>query len=192
LRGNSGIKAFRRFSDSPTGRQIIRERRILLDTLSDRARLTGLPEESVGRSYFTFMESENLSPTGLVEASEAWEIEPLPPEVALFRSRMRDAHDLTHILTGYGRDRLGELCLLAFMHDHSRQLGQLLVLALAWKHLKKAGHRAVIQAWRHGRRACWLLDQDYEALLPRPLADVRHELNIQEPSLYRAAIAGTF
>ena len=28
--------------------------------------------------------------------------------------RLRDIHDLFHVITGYGRDALGELCLLAF------------------------------------------------------------------------------
>lgn len=189
LRGRSGINTFRRFAASPTGARVIREKRRLLDTLSDRAQLAGLPKESFGRCYFDFMEKEQLTAEGLVQASQSWETEPVPPEVELFRARMRDAHDLTHVLTGYGRDRLGELCLLAFMHAHNRNLGALLIVMMSLRRIPRPARRAVIQAWRNGRKARWLQDQDYEALLPRPLEEVRRELHIADPSRYRAVTA---
>ena len=44
LRGKSGIKAFRRFAASPTGIEVLREKRQLLATLSDRTRLAAMPE----------------------------------------------------------------------------------------------------------------------------------------------------
>jgi hypothetical protein len=84
--------------------------------------------------------------------------------VTLFRNRMRDAHDLTHILTGYGRDPLGELCLLAFMNRHSKNLGQLLIVAMSWSRMPSKQRAAVIQAWRNGKKARWMIALDYEAL----------------------------
>src|SRR5258708_4250833 len=72
LRGRSGVRAFRRFSASPTGALVLRERRHLLNTLTDRAHLAALPQGSVGRAYFDFMEEENLSADGLVQASQNW------------------------------------------------------------------------------------------------------------------------
>jgi ubiquinone biosynthesis protein COQ4 len=186
LRGRSGIRAFNRFSASPTGALVLRERRRLLDSLTDRARLAALPQGSVGRTYFDFMEEENLSAEGLVQASQNWEHDPVPPDVALYRERMRDAHDLTHVLTGYGRDPLGEICLLAFMYAHSRNLGMALIVAMGWPRLPPAGRRAVTEGWRNGRKTRWLQDQDFEALLPRPLEEVRRELGIAAPLRYRA------
>ncbi|HVW74890.1 MAG TPA: Coq4 family protein [Rhizomicrobium sp.] len=188
LRGKSGLKAFRRFSASPMGARVIREKRQLLDTLSDRARLRALPQESLGRRYFEFMEAENLTAEGLVQASQGWESDPVPAEVELFRTRMRDAHDLTHVLTGYGRDGLGEACLLAFMYAHNRNRGALLILLMGLRRMPRAARRAVFEAFRNGRKACWLQDQDYEALLARPLADIRRELNIAYPAAYRAVM----
>lgn len=188
LRGKSGIKAFRRFAASPTGTQVLRERRQLLAALSDRARLHALPEESFGRRYFEFMETENLTAEGLVQASQSWENDPVPADVQLFRERMRDAHDLTHVLTGYGRDGLGEACLLAFMYAHNRNRGALLILLMSLKRMPRAARRAVFEAWRNGRKARWLPDQDYEALLPRPLGEVRRQLNIADHAQYRAVM----
>ncbi len=188
LRGKSGVRLFTRFRASPNGERILAERRSLLAILSDRNYLSGLPLGSVGRTYLDFMESENLSAQGLVTASEG-DDEVVPPDVALFRTRQRDAHDLTHILTGYGRDALGEMCLLAFMNRHSRNLGQLLIIAMSWHRMPNIARGAVWEAYRHGGRARWFIDQDYEALLERPLEEVHRELGVLPPVRYRQALS---
>jgi ubiquinone biosynthesis protein COQ4 len=189
LRGRSGVRIFRRFAASPTGQAILREKRDLLPVLENRTALAALPAGSMGRAYFDFMEQENLSANGLVTASQSWEQDVVPPDVDRFRNRMRDAHDLTHILTGYGRDPLGELCLLAFMNRHSKNAGQLLIVAMSWTRLPRTARAAVIQAWHNGAKARWFQDLDYEALLTRPLEDVRRGLNIPTPTRYRAVTA---
>jgi ubiquinone biosynthesis protein COQ4 len=188
MRGKSGLKAFHRFAASRTGAAVLGERRRLLDTLSNGARLKALPQGSFGHTYFDFMEEEQLTAAGLVQASQSWENEPVPPDFELFRQRMRDAHDLTHVLTGYGRDPLGEVCLLAFMYAHSRNLGMALIVLMSLKDMPRAARRAVFEAWRNGRKARWMQDQDFEALLPRPLEDVRREINIATPHMYRAVM----
>lgn len=186
LRGRSGIRTFARFAASKMGQTILADRRVLLDTLNDRTALSHLPEGSMGRAYYAFMERENLTADGLVTAAVDWENEPVSDDVKLFRERMRDSHDLTHILTGYGRDGLGELCLLAFMNRHSRNLGQLFVIAMNWGRMPPSWRKAVRQAWRNGAKARWFQDLDFEALLPRNLEEVRRELNIPSPTLYQA------
>ena len=189
LRGRSGIKAFRRFAASPTGAAVLSEKRQLLATLSDRAWLAAQPEGSFGRRYFEFMDAEKLTAEGLVQASQSWETDPVPAEMELFRARMRDAHDLTHVLTGYGRDGLGEVCLLAYMYAHNRNLGAALLVLMSLQKMPRVARHAVYQAGRDGKEARWLQDQDYEALLSRPLEDVRRELNIADPSMYRAVMS---
>jgi ubiquinone biosynthesis protein COQ4 len=188
LRGKSGVRLFDRFRASPNGKRILADRISLLAVLSDRAYLSRLPVGSVGRAYLDFIESENLSAEGLVMASEG-DDEAVSPEVGLFRKRMRDTHDLTHILTGYGRDALGELCLLAFMNRHSRNLGQLLIIAMSWRRMPKAARGAVREAYRHGGKARWFMDLDYEVLLVHPLEEVRRELGILPPARYREALS---
>jgi ubiquinone biosynthesis protein COQ4 len=184
LRGKSGLVAFERFAASATGRAVLAERRVLLDRLSDTAALNALPDGSVGRAYADFMRAENLSAAGLVEASN-WDNDPLPADIDLFRKRMRDAHDLTHILTGYGRDPLGEMCLLAFMNRHSRNLGQLLIIAMSWLRMPRPWRAAIRQAWRDGKKAQWMIALDYETLLTQPLDAVRRGLGIAAPTRYR-------
>src|SRR5215472_11780729 len=69
LRGKTTLRQFARFRQTETGRAVLREKRRLLDRLNDRASLAVLPEGTLGRAYYDFMASENLSAAGLVEAS---------------------------------------------------------------------------------------------------------------------------
>jgi len=186
MRGRSALRTFRRFAASTTGASVLRERRSLLATLENKDAMMQHPAGSVGRAYVDFMEGQNLTADGLVQASQSWEQDIVPPDVSLFRARMRDAHDLNHVLTGYGRDRLGEICLLAFMYAHTGNLGMAMIVAMGLKRMPAVARPAVIEAWRHGRKARWLSDQDYEALLPRPLAEVRRNLSIADPARYHA------
>jgi ubiquinone biosynthesis protein COQ4 len=111
-------------------------------------------------------------------------------EQRIFRERNRDQHDLHHVTTGYGRDPLGEICLLTFGYAQTRNRGMgIIALAGAFKGArafpKQPIWAAVRQAYRHGRAAATLVEQDWEALLPQSLETVRRRLAIQEPTLYQ-------
>ncbi|MGD8417107.1 MAG: Coq4 family protein [Pseudomonadales bacterium] len=191
LSGPSVEKGFRRFVRLPLGQRVIGEQIDLLDTLRDREALRALPAGSLGRAYLAFVESENLSAEGLVEASETGAPGDvgMNPDVARYGQRLRDQHDLWHTLTGYGRDELGELCLLAFTYAQTRNRGiGFIVLVGTFKMRRAAGGsvlRAVRRGFTDGRRAAWLPGQDWEALLARPLEEVRAGLGIAEPMAYR-------
>lgn len=192
MRGRSGIRNFRRFAASPVGKLILRERRDLLTVLEDRCRLRQLPAGSAGRAYLEFMESEDLSAKALVSASDNWEKEAAAPDMALFRARMRELHDVNHIVTGYGRDQLGELCLMTFMYRQTRNLGMLMLVVMAWRQVPEIARPAVREAWRHAKKAAWLAEQDWEALLARPLSGIRESLGIEPPVKYREAQQALF
>jgi len=185
MRGGSGRRNFRRFASSPAGRAILAERRDLLLVLTDHEGLSQLPEGSLGRAYLNFMRVEKLSAQGLVDASQNWESDMLSADIQLFRARMRELHDVAHTVTGYGRDPLGELCLLAFMFRHQGNLGMLMIVALAWRGLSASARKAVIEGWRNGKKAKWFPGQDWERLLTNPLEKVRRQLMIGSPTLYK-------
>ena len=189
MRGKALINTFRRFAQSALGKKVLAERRDLLPALADREGLRSLPQDSLGRAYLAFMEEEQLSAEGLVQASESWEDDPMPPDIDLFRARMRELHDVSHVVTGYGRDPLGELCLLAFTYRQFGNLGRLLIVAMAWSQIPKPGRAAVFEAWRNGKSCAWLGDQDWEALLARPLDEVRRSLSLTLPLRYPPAAA---
>ena len=175
LQGNSMANCMARFRSSPVGRQVLAENRQLLATLCNREYLRSLPEDSFGRIYHRFLETEGLSAEGLVDASnESQHWEKRQAEFALFASRVRDSHDLNHVLTGYGRNPLGEICVLTFAYPHTRNRGiGVLILAGMFKFKKDLPReipvfRAILEAYRNGKKAAWLPGVDSTARLPMP------------------------
>jgi len=189
LSGRTRDRVFRRFLRTPGAERLLAERPRLLDHLADREALLALPEGSLGRAYAEFTAREQISPDGLVAASAEGGRGPDPdasPEQRWFGERLRDQHDLWHVVTGYGRDLLGEGALLAFTHAQTRNPGIGFIVAVAWWRAGEAPaiRRLFREAHRRGRRAAWLPAQPWEALLPRPLEAVRRELGVGAPVRY--------
>lgn len=192
LSGNAFERAWQRFRAHPDGQRLLAERPSLLATLSDRAALRALPAGSFGRAYAEFMDTAQLDAAGLIEAEEAAarnyagaDDGPPDPERELFGERLRDMHDLWHVLTGYGRDEAGEAANLAFTYAQVPNLGiGFIVVAgavLGPHDLSLYWQRYLFRAYRRGRRAALLTVAPYEALLPLPLAEVRRRLGIAPP-----------
>lgn len=190
MSGPSLQQGFERFITLPLGRRVIEEKIDLLSVLSDRESLRRLPAGSLGQAYLHFVESENLSADGLVAASAADEERFANPWLERYGKRLRDMHDLWHTTTRYGRDELGELCLLAFTYAQTRNRGIGLIVLVGALKLRKAFGRGVFRAalrgYLDGRRAAWLPGQDWENLLSRPLDSVRRELGISDPVAYQS------
>jgi len=195
LSGPALQNGYVKFCQTEVGRRVLHEKIDLLDTLCDRDRLAALPANTLGRHYLRSVTNENLSADGLVEASEGGDMQDLEGGIARFGQRQRDMHDLWHTLTEYGRDELGEACLLAFTYAQTRNRGLgVICLAGCLKLSKFYGSgvfRAAWNAYRDGKRAAWLPAQDWEALLNQPVEEIRLALNIRVPQDYqdlRAAI----
>jgi ubiquinone biosynthesis protein COQ4 len=191
LAGNSGERMLRRFEATESGRRILDGRRQLLPVLSDRESLMALPAGSLGRTYAEFMTREQISADGLVTASmEGGRAkEDLSPERELIGLRMRDSHDLWHVVTGYGRDLVGEACVLAVTYAQTKNRGIGAIVAMAWWKAGRempAARTLIRDAYRRGKRAAWLPALEWEALLAKPLAQVREELGFGEPPVYEA------
>ena len=193
LTGNSMQKRMEMFRASPVGQAVLAQKRQLLATLCDKDYLRSLPEGSFGRIYQNFLETEGLSAEGLVDASrQSPQWEQRRAEFELFSSRLRDSHDLQHVVTGYGRNPLGELSVLAFSYAHTRNRGiGFLVLMGMFKFKKDLPHgipifRTIREAYRNGKKAVWFPGVDWEAMLKLPLDEVRRLLNIQTPVIYKS------
>lgn len=195
LSGGSGRRLFKRFVATPYGRRVASEPVKLEDILSDREALRALPDGSVGRAYLDFMEGEGITAGGLIDAAkEAGIGVDEETEFTAFRRmflHLEVSHDLWHVLTGFGRDALGEACVLAFTRPQTRNRGLRLIVfigALAFKreHFLQPFWRAIGEAARMGKRAEWVLAFDVEELLKLPLDEARRRLNIIEPRIYRS------
>ncbi len=191
LEGIHAPRMVARFRASPSGARMLAERRSLLSVLCDRDALLEMPEGSLGRAYLAFCEREGITPGGLVEASTGHDRDRLPADLRYVADRMRDSHDLWHVLTGYRTDLVGENSVLAFTAAQSGSVGVGLLASggylrsLRLPRERGAAHRALVRgAWLRGRRAAWLPAVPLEDLLPRPLDEVRAGLRIDDPPEY--------
>jgi ubiquinone biosynthesis protein COQ4 len=191
LNGSATAKAYHRLIETPRGGRIAYERAEFAERLMDDAWLDSLPEGSVGAAYRKFVRSERLSAEGLAEVSRIDGVhidEPHP--YAWMGRRTRDVHDIWHILSGYHRDGLGEACLVGFSYAQTGGLGWLLIALGAASKVGRSPQypyrKAIWQGYLRGRRAAWLLGEDYERLMAEPLEGARRRLNITPATLYDA------
>jgi ubiquinone biosynthesis protein COQ4 len=190
LKGGSLTQALQRLSTTDAGRRMIAARPRLVERLEDRAALARLPEGSLGRAYLDFVERQQISAEGLVEASmEAPRGEHLEPEERWMGDRLRDIHDLQHVLTGYGPDELGELCLLEFMRTQTPNRGiSFIVFMGRRKYREVAPELPVEDCVREGRELArasgWLVGIEWEDRLGDSLESLRRELDLRPATLY--------
>jgi len=186
--------AYGRLIATSDGGRIAYERKELAQRFSDRDWVAGFAPGTVGAAYRDFLESTGYSADGLVEVSR---LDPAEQDVAhpyaWMGRRTRDVHDIWHVLTGYKADEtMGEACLVAFSYAQTRGLGWAFIAGgAALKSLRETGGtlfaKAVREGYRNGKRAAWLLGEDYEALMHEPIEAARQRLRIVEPTLYRQA-----
>lgn len=188
LNGGSSAWGYQRLLETPEGGRLAYERVELEARLMDDAWLDSFAPGTVGQVYRDFIRSENLSAEGLAKVSRtgAQPVEQRHP-YAWFGRRTRDVHDIWHVLTGYHRDGLGEACLVAFSYAQTRGLGWAFIAvgaALRRRGAQYAYRKAIWQGYQRGRRAAWLLAEDYERLLAEPLEAARRRLNLTPPTIY--------
>jgi ubiquinone biosynthesis protein COQ4 len=187
LSGRTRTKVFDRLARTPSGQRLLAARPNLLARLGDRESLLALPPGTLGRTYGEFMSREQISADGLVEASEDWLSDDLPAERRWFADRLRDTHDLWHVVTGYGRDLIGEASLLAFSYAQTRNPGIGFIVAVAYlraRGINAPARRLLREGYRRGKRAAWLPGVEWEELLDQPLAHVREQLRVGQPPVY--------
>ena len=187
LNGDSTLRSYRRLLTTPKGGRLAYERVELEDRLMDNAWLDSFAAGTVGAAYRDFIRSENLSAEGLADISRARraQVDTQHPH-AWFGRRIRDSHDIWHILSGYHRDGLGEACLVAFSYAQTGSLGWAVIATGAA--LKSRGRtlQAIWQGYRRGKAAKWLPGEDYEQLMSEPLDAARRRLNITPATVYDA------
>ncbi len=190
LSGNSGRRLFKRFRRSPNADRILHEKRTLYDLLADVDGLRALPDGSLGKTIGDWFARENISAQGLAQASEEAsrriQAPPAAGDEQVFSTRLLNLHDVFHVVAGYDRDLRGESAVLALTFAQTRNpgIGYLCFDALRSEGWNSETGRLIRQGYRRGRDAKWLVDQDWEALLPRPIDAVREELGLGPPPVY--------
>jgi ubiquinone biosynthesis protein COQ4 len=193
LNGRAYAEDYARLLQTSEGGRIAYERIEFAERLLESEWVESFPPGSVGAAYREFQAAEHLSMGGLIEESHkalpAEELDQRHPYAWWFR-RIRDLHDVWHVLTGYGRDALGEMCLAAFAYQEVRGAGWALIVTGGFLrcHGPAAGaaRRAMLEARARAMRAAWLPGEDYEQLMFEPLEAARARLRLTPPRAYLA------
>jgi len=197
LNGNSFQKRFVKFANSKKGQTRLKENRYLPKILDNHDWLRTLPEGSFGRAYLNFMTSEGLTAQGLVDEYDRSGVNRDfgHPEMNIYGDRSRDTHDMLHVLTGFGRDALGEASVLGYTYAQHGGLGVIFIAyGAAWEVRKTAPKGAPVlksihEARKIGKVAQDIVYEDILELLPQPLDVVREKLGILLPTHYYAVHA---
>ena len=189
LQGPSLYRLHARLGRSDQGRRLLATRPNILSQLCDREGIRALPEGTLGRAYLAFVESEDITADGLVEASRCARPD-ATAELTWVRDWIRDTHDLWHAVLGYKGDLIGEAALLAFSHRETGNLGVALIATLAWFKLGRVTDQSVgardtvLEGRRLAKQTAWFLDVPWHEWLARPLDEVRRDLGVTRPVQY--------
>lgn len=184
LSGGSPERFYEGFQRTAEGRELLKNEPDIVKYLGDRAWLRSLPDGSLGRAYLDFVESENISAEGIIEASKRG-AEEKDDHLSFIRARMRDTHDLWHALTGYKGDVKGELALLGFILAQNFHPGIAAIISAALvRGLAGDDLWLIADGYVRGKRAAWLPSVKWETLLDKPVAEVRTLLKVGEPRDY--------
>jgi ubiquinone biosynthesis protein COQ4 len=165
-----------RIALDPDGATLLEERPSIDSGSVDFDALRALPPGTLGREYVRFLDDNGLDP-------DLFQPPPgLPPIPTYVAKRIRQSHDLWHVVTGFGTDIPGEIGLQAFTHAQMRMPVSRILVALGlvrWSHRYPRMVRLVREGRRMGRRAAFLPVVRWERLFDRPLARVRADLGIE-------------
>jgi ubiquinone biosynthesis protein COQ4 len=165
------------FSDPEFQRQY--EEKYLLDRIN-MEELGRLPDGTLGKEFYIHMTKNNLN-------VDFFPKEDITVPVKYIVMRLRQVHDIWHVLAGYDTSLPGELALQAFYIAQAKSGVSSVLLAGGFLHSSKFGtdsHRymdIIIGGYNQGKNAKPLLRLKYETLWDRQLDDLRRELNICPP-----------
>ena len=184
-------KNFQRFLATPDGAAMTRDRFSLAALLRDRTRLEATPPGSLGQAYLDFLCREKLDTDALAAAERDAGIATLGLEPArrAFMESGFAAHDIIHVISGYGRDPVGEACLLTHVGAQMNLKGvSLFAHALTLREQAASPHLPILKMAReaiaNARAAHWLAGVDWRRQIDKSLDTVRTELFIDRPARY--------
>jgi ubiquinone biosynthesis protein COQ4 len=188
LSGKNGERTLARLRRSEDGRRLLQNQPNLLSRLQDREGLRALPEESFGRAYLAFLESEKITAEGLEGASMEGRSSvrfDAPADFRYLQDRLRDSHDLWHTLTGYKGDIVGEASILAFSFAQTWNPGVGFIVLMALLRARGSDvNKTILGGFVRGVKATWLPAVEFEKLLALPLSAVRKRLRIEATPEY--------
>ncbi|MEB3172727.1 MAG: Coq4 family protein [Cyanobacteriota bacterium] len=140
--------------------------------------LEALPEGTIGHVYAHQLRSQGLTPDSLIDPK------PIQSPQDYIVHRLRETHDIVHVLTGFGTDGDGELGLQAFNLAQNRSpLAVMLIFGGLLATLQNDEPlepllKALMRGFELGLKAPCVIACKLEEGWDRPLADWQRELGL--------------
>lgn len=169
-----------RVAGDPVGSQLLVERPAIDSKNVDFDALRALPATTLGGAYVRYLDAEGLDP-------DLFQAPPGLPEIpAYLAQRVRQTHDLWHVLTGYKTDVAGEIALQAFTYAQLHLPSSAVLTLIGTVRLAAHAPKVIAAAWdgyRRGRDTTFLPVVRFEDMWTDSLEDVRAELGIRPASV---------
>lgn len=164
----------RRLTRHHEGQRLLAERPRLNATCVSLAAMSALPPSSLGNAYAAYFGANNITPFDPPAL-------PVDTNQEYMATRLREVHDVFHVVTGYGTDELGELELQWF---NMGNLGWgplpiiVLIAFIAMGRAKQYGGvwkvwKCARAAYRRGRASRSLASMVWEDYWHMPVRDVQ-------------------
>jgi ubiquinone biosynthesis protein COQ4 len=189
--GRSTQARVARFFDDPDGEVLYAEHRAIDSRTIDLDKLAALPAGTLGHAYATFLRSHGITPE-IFDGAPAGITNPRRSYVV---QRLRQTHDLWHVVTGCETDPAGEIALQAFSFSQTGALGSAFLTVFgALRRMREQRDvgivRDVVTLYRTGKRTGRRLPTfAWEDHWATPLAEVRAMLGLPVEPVARAAAA---
>jgi ubiquinone biosynthesis protein COQ4 len=165
-----------RFAASAEGARLLAEKPAIDGKVVERLR--GLPASTLGGAYARYLDGNGLD-ADLFQAPPG-----LPQPAAYIAQRLRQTHDIWHVLTGYAPNVPGEVALQGFTFAQTRMPSAALIAFFgALKTLPRAPRviGMTLEGYRRGRAAEFLCAVRWEDHFDRSLDEVRRDLGLEAP-----------
>jgi ubiquinone biosynthesis protein COQ4 len=181
-------KRLDRFFDDPNGARLYAEKRAIDAHTVDLDQLAALPEGTLGHAYAHFLRSRGFTP----DVFEGAPPDVSDPRASYVIQRMRQTHDLWHVVTGHDTDPAGEVALQAFTFAQVHAPSTFILSTVGTlRGLREVPTlpREVLAAYRTGRKAAKLVSFPWEDHWATPLTEVRAMLGLPETPVTQKAAA---
>jgi ubiquinone biosynthesis protein COQ4 len=151
---------------------LLREEPVIDSKTVDFDALRGLPATTLGGAYARYLDDNGLDP-------DLFQAPPGIPAIARgIARRVRQTHDIWHVLTGYAPDVPGELALQGFTFAQLEMPSSLLIATVGTLVRSPKTFPRVWDGYRRGRRAKFLPPVRFEDRWAQDLDEVRKDLDV--------------
>ncbi|MEM7555757.1 MAG: Coq4 family protein [Cyanobacteria bacterium P01_A01_bin.84] len=179
---NASKFALKYIQSHPEVDKIIQERHI--PDIPNIEALLKYPQTSLGYTYASYIKESNFQ-------ADFYRKLKVKDDISYVLLRMRQSHDIWHIVTGFGTDSIGELGLQAFSLAQTRLPLPVILLAgglvrTLLKSPETLGNllEQIAIGYRMGAKAKPFLAQKWEENWNKPLDEIRKELNVELVETY--------